>query len=67
MFGKGKKERRYLGLNRDEMRMVLHTMCRIEDENYYTPEEENAFDIAIQCVTTVMNRMADDRRITWDD
>ena len=31
-----------------------------------TEEEQEDYDIAIQCVTTALNRMLDDKPIEWD-
>lgn len=61
------EERKYCGLNHDDMCNVLTTMCEIENIIELTKEEQDAFDIAIQCVATVLNRMVDDSPIEWDD
>ena len=61
-----KKERKYCDKTWDDMNKVLDTMCEIEDRIELTDEETDTFDIAIQCITTVMNRMTDDKPITWD-
>ena len=60
-------ERKYCGNTWKQMNDILTTMCEIEDRIELTDEEEDAFDIAIQCVATVMNRMTDNRPIEWDD
>ena len=60
-------EHRYCGKTQEEMNGILDRMCMLEDRLELDDEEQEAFDIAIQCVTTVMNRMLDDRPITWDD
>ena len=62
-------ERKYCGKTWDEMNKVLDTMCDIEDRVELSEDEQDAFDIAIQCVTTVMNRMKCDKPIAfeWDD
>lgn len=64
-------ERKYCGLTWEQMNEVLDTMCNIEDRveeiGWQEVGEQDAFDIAIQCITTVMNRMKDDRPIEWDD
>ena len=60
-------ERKYCGKNWDDMNTVLNIMCDIEDRIELSDEQQEAFDIAIQCVTTVLNRMKEDRPIEWDD
>ena len=51
------------------MKNVLYTMCDIEDVIELTEAEQDAFDIAIQCVTTIMNMMNCDDPVAmeWDD
>ncbi len=61
-----KENRIYWGKNWEQMNKILDIMCDIEDKYEMNAEERDAFDIAIQCVTTVMNRMKDNRPITWD-
>ena len=60
---------KYCGKNWDEMKNVLYTMCDIEDVIELTEAEQDAFDIAIQCVTTIMNMMNCDDPVAmeWDD
>ena len=41
-------------------------MSNIEDMNELTEDEELAFDISIQCVTEVINRMNDDKPIAFE-
>jgi hypothetical protein len=65
--GIDRKAKKYFGKSHSEMFEILNTMCRIEDQAELTESEEEAFDIAIQCVATVMNRMIDDKPISWDD
>lgn len=60
------EERRYCGKNHDEMMKVLDKMCELEDKIELDDEMQDAFDIAIQCITTVMNRMVLDEPIIWD-
>lgn len=57
----------YCGKTWDDMNGILDTMCEIEDRVDLTYDEQDAFDIAIQCVTTVMNRMKDNRPIEFDE
>ena len=59
-------ERTYCGKNHQQMNKVLDTVCEIEDRIEMTEEEQEDYDIAIQCVTTVLNRMLDDKPIEWD-
>lgn len=59
-------ERKYCGKNRDEMDKVLSLICEIEDRIELSDDEQDAFDIAIQCVTSVMNCMIDGKPIDWD-
>ena len=48
----------YFGKTREQIDKVLDIMCDIEDRTEFSDEEQGAFDIAVQCITTVMNRMA---------
>ena len=50
-------EKIFCGLNWEEMNNVLDTLCIFEDDILMTDEEEQAMDIAIQCVVSIMNRM----------
>lgn len=59
-------ERTYCGKNHQQMSKVLDTVCELEDRIEMTEEEQEDYDIAIQCVTTVLNRMLDDKPIEWD-
>ena len=60
-------DRTYCGKTRNEMNVVLDTICGFEDRFAMTDDEHDAFLIAIQCITTVINCMASDRPIEWDD
>lgn len=62
----GGKEHTYCGKTWEQMNRVLDIVCELEDRIEMTDEEQEAFDIAIQCITTVMNRMKDDSPIEWD-
>ena len=61
--------RKYCGKSLEEMNDVLDSMCAIEDRIELTSEEKDAFDIAIQCVTTVINRMNSGNLVPfeWDN
>lgn len=45
----------YCGHDWNSMNKILDTLCKLEDDILMTEEEADAFDIAIQCVTDVMN------------
>ena len=45
----------YCGLDWDGMNRVLDTVCRLQDDTMLTDEEMDALDIAVQCVTDVVN------------
>ena len=59
-------ERTYCGLKHDQMSDVLTKLCEIE--NSYEENEDGEIDalqIAIQCVTDIMNMMTGDG-INWE-
>lgn len=58
-------ERTFCGQNWAGMDNVLTTICELEDRIEMTDQEE-AFDIAVQCVSQIMNRMQDGGPINWD-
>lgn len=41
-------------------------MSEIEDKRDFTEQQQTAFDISIQCVTEIMNRMDDDKPIAFE-
>ena len=57
----------YCGKTRQEMNEILNTMCAIEEMASLTDEETDAFDVAIQCIATVINRMTDNRPIAFEE
>ena len=60
--------RKFCGKTQDEMRQVLFFLCDIEDEiDHMTDAEQEMFDVAVQCVTTIINRMDNDHPISWDE
>ena len=59
------EERTFCGLNHAQLREVLDFMCDIEPKCELTDEEENKYDVAIQCISTVLNCMVDDSKIDW--
>ena len=58
------KARKFCGKDWDGMNKVLDKVCEIEDRLDLSDEEQEAYDIAVQCITTVMNRMGKDIPIT---
>lgn len=60
------EERRFHGYTWDDMNRVLDLVCDIEDRVEMTKHEEQDYDIAIQCVTAILNRMKEDKAICWD-
>lgn len=56
----------YCGLNYSQLDKVLTIMSQIEDKKDLTEQQQIAFDISVQCVTEVMNRMKDDKPITFE-
>ena len=59
-------ERTFHGKTRAEMNCVLNYICLLRDELQILIDKRDNFDIAIQCVATVTNRMADNKTIEWD-
>ena len=60
-------ERKFCGYTWQDMDRVLDLICNIENRTEMTSQQEENFDIAVQCVTLVMNRLKDDRPIVWDE
>ena len=60
-------ERKFCGYTWKDMDRVLDLLCNTEEHIDLTGQQEDDYDIAIQCVTLVMNRMKDDRPIVWDE
>lgn len=59
-------ERKYCGKTWDEMMDILSFMCDLEDRVKMSKKEQEMYDIAMRCVTTVINRMKNDNPIAWD-
>lgn len=59
------EERRYCGHDWNEMNRILDIMCVIGDRETLSGEERDAFDIALQCITTVIIRMKEDKPMIW--
>ena len=60
-------ERKFCGYTWQDMDRVLDLICDIENRTEMTSQQEDDFDIAVQCVALVMNRMKEDRPIAWDE
>ena len=58
--------RKFCGYTWADMNRVLDLICDVENRTELTKQQENDFDIAIQCVAVVMNRMKVDGPINWD-
>lgn len=59
-------ERTLCGYNWAEMDNSLKDILGLEDDSIITEKEEKALNIAIICMTQIMNRMLDGKRIFWD-
>lgn len=59
----------YCGLNHKQLDSVMTIMSKLEDDPRLnlTQSEMEAFDISIQCVTEIMNRMVDKKPIEFED
>ena len=59
-------ERTFCGLNRAQLNVVLNTMCELEERiPDLTDEEQDMYDIGVQCVCQIVNRIADNKPINW--
>ena len=66
MFGK-KKEKTFCGKTWEEMDQMLNLVCDIDDTTVLAKEEQEALEIAIQCMSDVMNLMkVKGYKITFD-
>ena len=45
----------YCGHDWDSMNNILDTLCELEDDILMTKAEQEAMNVAIQCVTEVIN------------
>lgn len=63
---KGISSRKFCGMDWADMDRMLDRFCWLEDDSMITDEEQEALDIAIQCMVQIMNRMIDGKRINWD-
>ena len=58
----------YCGLSYKQLSNVLSIMSGLEDlADNMTDEEHTAFDVSLQCVTEVMNRMKDGKPIEYGE
>ena len=57
----------FCGKTHEQMNDILTFMCELEDKQDFSYDEDKKFDIAIQCIVTVMNRMIDNRPIEFDE
>ena len=60
-------EQKFCGYTWEDMNRVLDFLCSIEDHMDLSGPQTEDFDIAVQCVTLVMNRLKEDRPIVWDE
>lgn len=60
-------ERKFCGYTWKDMNRVLDTVCEVEDRAGLEGQERKDYDIAVQCVAAVLNRMLDDRPLCWDE
>lgn len=58
---------KYCGKNYNQMNDVLNYLCHIEEAIFLYPDEKEKIDIAIQCVTDVINRFRDNRPIDFEE
>lgn len=58
--------RKFCGYSWEDMDRLLDDFCWLEDDSMITDREQKAFDIAVQCMVQIMNRMIDGKRIDWD-
>ena len=61
---------KFCGKTQEEIKEILYFMCECEDELKLTAEDEEKYDIAIQCISVVFNHMYEcskDKPIVWDD
>lgn len=64
------EERTFCGKSYEEMNKILDTLCNLgNSDTLLTDEEDDAMEIALNCVCTVMNRMigAKDLANMWDE
>ena len=59
-------ERKFCGYSWDDMNRVLDLICKVEDQVEMTDQETDDYDIAVQCVSQIMNRMQDGGPINFD-
>ncbi len=57
----------FCGKTHEQMNDILTFMLELEDKQDFSYDEDEKYDIAIQCIVTVMNRMIDNRPIEFDE
>lgn len=57
----------YCGLNQKQLDKIITIMSEIEDKKKLTERQKMAFDISVQCVTEIMNRMQDGKPIEFEE
>lgn len=62
-----RKERTFIGNSFRNLDEALTVLCRLQDDVSLSETEQAALFIGIQCVTEIMNRMRDGKRVEWDD
>lgn len=58
---------KYCGKTRDQLNEILNFMCDVEDELDLNEDEQDKYDIALRCISTVMNRMLDRQPIDFEE
>lgn len=61
-----KKDRRMCGYGWNDLREALNCLCELRDSVLLSEAENGAMKVAIQCVTEIMNRMLDGKKVMWD-
>ena len=62
-----RKERTFYGNTMDDMDNAMKSLLELRDTVLISDEEEKSLDLAMYCITQIMNRMEDGKRIEWDD
>ena len=62
-----RKERTFYGNTMDDMDNAIKSLLELRDTVLISDEEEKSLNLAIDCITQIMNRMEDGKRIEWDD
>ena len=62
-----RKERTFYGNTMDDMDNAMKSLLELRDTVLISDEEEKSLNLAMDCITQIMNRMEDGKRIEWDD